>query len=169
MGWIPTNKLVEFGSPELQTKVIPSKLTAFNNIANVRRSLSSNGIGELKEWRSDGAGGFISITDYYRFGEASTNGLDNNLAYYLESDNQEFAKKLSLVLNINNNERLDAISKFKNISMKTFKALNLELPSGLNKSLTHPSSFTFENNQYTVRLSKEDNNIESWKLVIESK
>ncbi|SKA30556.1 hypothetical protein SAMN04488128_103312 [Chitinophaga eiseniae] len=169
IGWVPTDMLIKFGSIA-PAKQGASKIAVFNNVNGLRTELSKNGIGELGSWRSDDLGGFMSITDYYRFGTASSvNGLDNNLAYYLESNHETYAEKLTLVLNIfNSTERNAAISKFKATTEKTFGALNLTTPPGLIKAVGIPKPYTYNNKFFRVSLEREQNNIETWKLTIMS-
>ena len=170
IGWVPTDMLAEFGSIP-SAKAVPSKITAFNNINALMTALSQNGIGELHSWRSDDLGGFMSITDYYRFGMPSpVNGLNNNLAYYLESSNETYVEKLTLVLNIfNAAERKDALIKFNTVTKKTFGSLKIAAPPGLIKSVSAPKAYSQDNKILSVKLEREKNNIETWKLTIESK
>lgn len=169
IGWVPTDMLVEFGNIA-PPKTVPPKIATFNNIKTLTTELSRNGIGQLHSWRSDDMGGFISITDYYRFGVASAaNGLDNNLAYYLESNNEDYVEKLSLVLNINNaDERRDALVKFKTVTERTFKSIQVATPPRLIRSIEAPKAYSYSNGMLSVSLERENNNFESWKLVIKS-
>lgn len=170
IGWVPNDMLVNFGNI-YPSKTVPSKIAIFNNIKTLTTELSRNGIGQLHSWRSDGMGGFMSITDYHRFGTASaTNGLDNNLAYYLESNNEDYVEKLSLVLNINNAaERRDGLAKFKTVTERTFKSIKVAIPSGLIRSIEASKACSYSNQMLSATLERENNNIESWKLIIKSK
>lgn len=170
IGWVLNDMLVEFGNIPT-SKTISSKIDIFNNIKPLITELSRNGIGQLHSWRSDGMGGFMSITDYYRFGTASAaNGLDNNLAYYLESNNEYYVEKLSLVLNINNAaERRDGLAKFKTVTERTFRSIKIATPSGLIKSIEAPKAYSYSDGTLSVSLERENNNIESWKLIVKSK
>lgn len=169
IGWVPSNMLVEFGNIS-PSKTVSSKIAIFNNINSLTTELSRNGIGQLHSWRSDGMGGFMSITDYYRFGTASAaNGLDNNLAYYLESNNEDYVEKLSLVLNINNAaERRDGLAILKTVTERTFKSIKVIIPPGLIRSIQSPKAYSYSNQMLSVILERENNNIESWKLIIKA-
>lgn len=169
IGWVPTSILMEFGSI-VPAKAVPSKIVAFNNVNGLIVSLSQNGLGNLGSWRSDDIGGFMSITEYYRFGAVSkVNGLENNLAYYLESGNETYVEKLTLVLNIfNSYERKSALSKFRITIEKTFKSLKLSPPPRLISSLGEPKAYSYTNKVFKVGLEREKNNIESWKFIIKS-
>src|SRR5690606_14230632 len=107
------------GNTEEKTETLVAdrvKVESFNDVDGTRSKLSTVGIGELGKWRDDEMGGFISITNYYTFGE---NDL-NNLAYYLESDNSDYVTTLKLVLNINNKiEKGQALNNLTEVAEKT--------------------------------------------------
>jgi hypothetical protein len=170
VGWVPTEYLVEPGSVP-KPKVLAGRLKIFNNINLLRSKLSENGIGKLHDWKSDGVDGYMSITDYYSFGEASVrNGMGNNLAYYLESDNGKYIKTLSLILNINNNtEKKQAIERLSQLMEKTFLTLDVHAPSGLRTAILKTEQFNSESDAFITQLILEESKIETWKLVISTK
>jgi len=144
-----------------------SKLNLFNDIENVRQSLSQNGIGELSEWDFDGVDEFHCMTNYYQFGE-NLIGLQNNLAYYLIGD-ELFIKKLELVLNINNKDETElALNKFKDISITTFMSLSLPTSSNLIDAIKNNHEYYEELETYNIKLIKVNSKILTLKLVIES-
>ena len=167
IGWVPTSVLMEFGYI-VSAKAVPSKVVAFNNVNGLIESLSQNGLGNLGSWRSDDVGAFMSITDYYRFGKVSpVNGLDNNLAYYLQSENETYAEKLTLVHNIfNSSDRKSALKKFRTTIEKTFKTLKLLPPRRLISSLDQPKNYNYANKIFRMSLEREENKIENWKFVL---
>jgi hypothetical protein len=146
------------------------KVDIFNDIEKTRNLLSQNGIGELKTWRSDGMGGFMSITDYFQFGSSNAAGMQNNLAYYLESENVDYIKTIKIVLNINNKgERKQALSKFKQTVQITFKNLALAIPKGLSDAITKGKIYQADSEMFTTNLKIDQTNIDTWKLIIETK
>lgn len=146
-----------------------SKIEVFNDIEKTRSILSKNGIGELGIWRSDGIGGYMSITDYFQFG-GNSNTMKNNLAYYIESSNNSQIERLKIVLNINNkNEKKIALSKFKEITEKTFNSLSIEIPENLIFSIENEKEFQFENQYLNVGLKLDKSNIDTWKMIIQTK
>jgi hypothetical protein len=170
VGWVQTKYLVERGAVT-KPEVVAGKLKIFNNINLLRSRLSGNGIGQLHDWVKDGLDGYMSITDYYRFGKASVpNGMDNNLAYYLESDNDKYVKTLSLVLNINNvTEKKQAIEKLSSLAEKTFHSLDVHAPAGLRKAILKTEQFRNENDLFITQLTLKQSKIETWELVISTK
>ena len=146
-----------------------AKLALFNDITATKNLLSQNGIGSLKNWRSDEMGGFISITDYFQFGSNAT-GIQNNLAYYLESDNVDCIKTLKLILNINNKgDKKQALTTFKEKSVATFKSLSLQMPKGLSDAITKEKIYQDSNEIFTTTLEVNKSNIDTWQLIIKSK
>ena len=132
--------------------------------------MSKNGIGDLRRWRGDELGWFSS-TDYFSFGKQSnTNGMQNNLAYYLESKQNSFVEELKIILNINNaNEKKQGLVKLKTITQKTFKNLNLDIPKGLLTNISIGKEFRAENEYFVTKLELDKSKIDTWKLTIVSK
>lgn len=157
------------GNQENMQSVVPKmKIEIFNDVDKTKKTLSNNGIGELKNWRGDELG-FMSITDYFDIG-TNKNGIANNIAYYLESDNEKYIKSAKILLNINNKSQTEqAISKFKEVSDLTFKSLFLETPNGLLDSILQQKDFNSENDKFSTKLILDKTKIDTWKLIIESK
>ncbi len=144
-----------------------TKVEVFNDVDKTRDVLSENGIGQLKKWRSDEMGGYMSITDYFEFGNNGSLGSPNNLAYYLESDKEHCIKTLKLVLNINNKEeRKLAITKFKDLTIATYKSLNLTIPNSLLEAIKKSENFQDNNEIFTTSLKLDKSKIDSWELII---
>jgi hypothetical protein len=142
------------------------RLHCFNDIDKTRSKLSTVGIGELGKWRDDDMGGFISITPYYTFGK---NQL-NNLAYYLESDNQNYIVTLKLILNINNKtEKIQALRKLSEVTKKTFDVINLKLSDSLLNSIAEEKPVTVDQEDFTSELEFQKSNIDTWIIKITSK
>jgi len=157
------------GTTEEKTETLVAarvKLESFNDIDGTRTKLSTVGIGELGKWRDDEMGGFMSITNYYTFGE---NEL-NNLAYYLESDNSDYVTTLKLVLNINNkSEKGQALNKLTEVAEKTFKVLNLDFPGELQKAIKKEKPLIIDGDNFTSELKLEKSKIDTWTIKITTK
>lgn len=144
-----------------------AKLAIFNDIDKARQSLSENGIGTLSDWKSDQMGGFMSITNYFQFG----NGVpQNNLAYYLESEDESYIQTAKLTLNINSkSERKQALTKFKEVTTATFKSLSLEIPKGLIEAIDKGKEFENGSDNFSTSLKLDKSKIDTWTLKIETK
>lgn len=169
IGWVPTKYLIEPAAVQKPAS-IKRKLMIFNDINLMRLKLSENGIGRLREWRSDDVG-YLSITDYYRFGEPSAqNGMENNLAYYLESENENYVETISLVLNINNSaEERQAIKRFIRVTEKTFQTVGVHVPGRLLAAITKKEEFIYDGESFRTKFVLEESRIETMKLTIFAK
>ncbi len=146
------------------------KIKLFNDPNSLAKSLSQNGIGELKPWENLQEMGWGSLTGYYQFGENKDGiGMQNNLAYYLESE-ENYVTNVLINLNVNNVKGKKAgVKLFSDITEKTFKTLELEIPKELLKSIQKGVKYNSESDIYKVTFEVEQNNIETYKTIIESK
>jgi len=152
---------------EVATTSSVAKLDIFNDINKTRQSLSENGIGSLGEWKSDQMGGFFSITNYFQFGGGT---MQNNIAYYLESEDESYIQTAKLTLNINNkSEKKQALTKFKDLTTATFKSLSLEIPKELIESINAEKEFESSNNTFSASVKLDKNKIDTWTLKITTK
>lgn len=143
------------------------KLDIFNDINKTRQVLSANGIGNLGEWKSDQMGGFFSITNYFQFGGGA---MQNNIAYYLESENENHIETVKLTLNINNkSEKKQALKKFKDLTTETFKSLSLEIPKGLIEAVNSENEFESSNDNFIATVKLDKSKIDTWTLKIKTK
>ena len=168
-GWIETKYIIK-NDEKSSLNVKTRKCKILNEVSQVQSKLSSVGIGKLRNWRNDSFG-WMSSSSYYSFGSiSSVNGMQNNLAYYLESKSEKYIETVKLMLNINNSsEKYQALSQFDKISRKTFTSLKLKMPNGLSKAIKYEQNFTSENSEFKVSLTLNRSKIDSWKLTVEAK
>jgi len=95
------------------------KIPLYSKIDELRTELSKNGIGKIGSWKKDELG-WYSFTDYHSFGNTSSvNGMQNNIAYYINGRQKENANEVKIVLNINNDkETKKALELLNTISQK---------------------------------------------------
>lgn len=148
-----------------------AKINIFNNVEKTRNKLSNNGIGSLSSWKYDFEGGFQSITNYHSFGKENVKyGLSNNLAYYIVSKNEYYIKKLQIVLNINNkSEKELGLIKFKELIVKTYQCLELELPVNFLDVIGKIDKFEYEDLVSISDLEINRSNIDTLVLSIKTK
>lgn len=139
-----------------------TKIPVFNNVTALQDLISQNGIGSLRKWRGDEVG-FYSSSDYFSFGGLSSeNGMQNNFAYYLESEKEQFVQKLKLILNINNKaEKEKSLSMYSDITEKTFKSIGVEFPKGLLEACKKGNNFKSDNDNFTVTTELEKSKIDT--------
>ena len=165
------NKKTENAVDEVtETTTSNMKIKLFNETSNLLSKLSENGIGELKEWKNPEEMGWGSLTDYFQFGKNKDgDGMQNNLAYYLEGE-ENYAKNLLLNLNVNNpKDKKAAVKLFSETTEKTFKTLEIEIPKGLLEAIKNNKEFKSESEIYSVSFKIEKENIEIFKMEIVSK
>jgi hypothetical protein len=163
-GWIQSKYIIKKGQTE---KV---KIPLYSKIDELRTELSKNGIGNLGYWKKDELG-WYSFTDYYSFGNSSSiNGMQNNIAYYINGRQKENVNEVKIVLNINNDkESKKALELLNSVTQKTIKSLNLEMPKGLSQSILNQKSNEFENDIYRISLELDKSKIDTWNLIISTK
>ncbi|MCB0753032.1 MAG: hypothetical protein KDC52_16285 [Ignavibacteriae bacterium] len=163
-GWIPTKHIIK------KEKMEKLKIPLYSKVDELRTELSKNGIGELGSWKKDELG-WYSFTDYHSFGNSSSvNGMQNNIAYYINGRQKDNANEVKIVLNINNdNESKTALELLNTISQKTIKSLDLEMPKGLSQNILNQKPNEFENDVYRISLELDKSKIDTWNLIIYSK
>lgn len=168
-GWIETKYILKNKNQDSEI-LAPRKINIFNSVSQVQTKLSSLEIGVLRRWFNDGYG-WTSSTSYYSFGSISDeNGMQNNLALYLDSKSEHFIETLQLVLNINNkSEKSKALSLLDKTTQKTFSVLNLKIPEGLSSAINSGTNFSFSQSDYKVSLILDKSRIDTWKLIIVAK
>ncbi|MDO8991492.1 hypothetical protein [Daejeonella sp.] len=168
-GWIETKHIIKT-EEQATENVVPRQAEIFNEVSQVQSKLSGVGIGELKQWRNDSYS-WMSSSPYYSFGSASSdNGMQNNLAYYLESKSETYIETVKLVLNINNSsEKTEGLSILDKTAQKTFTVLKLKIPAGLSAAIKSGDNFSKDDTDYKVSLTLDRSKLETWKLTIEAK
>jgi hypothetical protein len=163
-GWIPTKFIIK------KEKMEKLKIPLYSKVDELRNELSKNGIGELGSWKKDELG-WYSFTDYHSFGNSSSiNGMQNNIAYYINGRQKDNANEVKIVLNINNdNESKIALELLNAISQKTIKSLDIETPKGLSQNILNQKPNEFENDVYRISLELDKSKIDTWNLIIYSK
>jgi len=157
------NKVIDNGTPISSISVVQS---IFEDIDQVRNSLSSVGIGELGEWKEDGMGGYMSITSYYQI-EGDNRSIPNNLAYYIESIQSDRIESIKLVFNLNNPKtKTSATEKYKDVALQTFKVLNIELPKDVQDAISNLKENSTKTDKVLISHSLQQSNITTWTLTI---
>jgi len=142
----------------------------FNKVDELRNTLSDIGIGSVRPWRRD-AVGWLASSDYFEIGKAGSKGLKNNLAYYLDSEQEHQVNTVKLKLNINNlAERELALAAFAEISQITLNHLGLLIPPPIKEALEAGRERKYEEDRFMVTITTDnDPQLPSWRFVVESK
>jgi hypothetical protein len=126
------------------------KINVFNQVDSLRNQLIRVGIGELKPWSSDGKG-WLAATDFYEFGPGNEDGFRDNLAFYLESGNEQYVRKLQLtMLRYRKGYQSKSQSTFANKTELLFELLKATPPEGLLRSIRSGRSFRAETPEFVI-------------------
>ena len=146
------------------------KFEPFNDVDNAKAKLSKVGIGQLSEWKENGNSTISSVTPYYQFGDASSNGMKNNLSYHLKSQSYHTIDTLTLVLSINNSlQKKEALKKFSEAIQSTFSQLSTDIPAGLLSAIDSSSNFKSDKDKFSTEIKLDELKIETWKFTIATK
>jgi hypothetical protein len=161
-----------FSSKNSQVSTIP-KLSIFNNIQAVRHIVDKVGIGQIRPWiKYDSLEEWGCSTSYFIIKKTTDlYGIEktNNIAIYLESDNENFIRLVKIVLDIHNVE-IESESKeiFIDVLSKFFNLLGISVPVGLFNCINRGRKFDEKFDKYTVKNYLQSSNIDTWIVSIES-
>ncbi|MFK7949494.1 MAG: hypothetical protein AB8G11_18015 [Saprospiraceae bacterium] len=145
----------------------PAKLIVFNNISETLQKLSNIGVGSMGAWKSDGAGGYFSLTDYYRL---DNNGLGNNIAIYATSENVNYIDQLNVHLNINTPQlKNDAVKIFNEVLKRVFKIINKDYTNQMASNVRNKRNFKVELEDCFVEFKVVNSKIDAYDIVIDTK
>lgn len=146
------------------------QIKAFHDIDQLIRLLSKNGMEGFRPWRFDGYK-WITFSDYKNLADGTDSyAPQNNLAYYISSNDVKYAEEVKLVLNINNKQELQhAKDSFVRTALKTFSALELTPPGILLTSVNMETEFEYEDDLYFTALRILRTKVFSWSLLIHTK
>jgi hypothetical protein len=146
------------------------QLATLNDVPDVLDKLSAVGIGSMRTWKDNGRG-YMSSTPFYSFGsESSQNGMQNNLAFYVESPSEQYVKQVKLMLNINNgSEAVAARSRYATTSIATLVKLGIPAPKKLKQALSGGHPFTQDTKDVSIVNEVHNDRIDWYKLVVTAK
>jgi Family of unknown function (DUF6030) len=141
---------------------------AFSNPSNLCAALSSEGLA-TEGWKASRAspGEWLCMTTLVPFGSPGSNGMPNNIAYYVNGTSRERVGDVRIKVNINNpRERAQAHWRLEVATATLFKAISQPVPSEFRAALTalKPASVTADFGK--MELIEEPGRIDSFKVVI---
>jgi hypothetical protein len=162
-------KQIEKTKPEKIQETI-KKESLFDNTSVLISKLSENGIGELEKWQNPFDMGWGSLSYKYPFGSKKDGvGMQNNIAYSIDGTETK-AKKICIYMNINNpKEKKNALEFLNEIAEKTFKNLEIIMPTDLSNAILNSKIYKTEIGEYIISNELDKSKIETWKVNIERK
>lgn len=127
---------------------------------------------QTKGWKPSNAipGEFICMTPLVPIGLPGSNGMENNIAYYVNGTQAVRANDIRVKININNpSERAQAFDRLSIATKTLFKAIEEPVPIELSEALTAEKPISLDTAFGKVELIHEPGNIDSFKIVLTDK
>lgn len=147
---------------------VSAESNSFNAPQKLCSTLSSIGL-DAKSWQESNSfpGEYSCITSYVTIGSAGNNGLENNIAYYVDGTTAASVDTVKLVVNINNrDEEVVAKSRLKMAIEELFKTVDYPIPAGLMKAISANKNYKKKVSFGEVTYEVVKNKIDILKLTI---
>lgn len=113
------------------------------------------------------AGEWLCMTPMIPFGTIGANGLQNNIAFYVNGTSPSRANDIRIKININNPaERKAAFTRLERATKALFKAIGESIPAELAKALSQQKPVSLNATYGRVELVHEPGRIDSFKVVL---
>lgn len=110
---------------------------------------------------------WLCMTTLIPFGTAGSNGMENNIAFYVNGTNQSRANDIRIKVNINNpQERNQAFSRLDSATKTLFRAILLPVPPDLSKAISQQKAISVRTAFGKAELIFEPGRIDSFKIVL---
>ena len=129
-----------------------AKLSIFNDIARVLKSLSTCGLGELEEWMMKGGDYYHSSSLFYQFKSADKGTTDNSMQYLLTGE-ETYINQIDIMLNLGlDQDHKQALTEYRDLVIKTLEALEIAVPDKLTENIAIFKDFCDDLDNYIVTL-----------------
>jgi Family of unknown function (DUF6030) len=131
-------------------------------------ALASEGL-STEGWKASRGtpGEWLCMTPLTPFGSVGTNGLENNIAFYVNGTNSSRANDIRIKININNPaERKAAFTRLEKATKALFKAIGEPMPAELAKALSQQKPVSLDASYGRAELVLEPGRIDSFKVVL---
>lgn len=106
-------------------------------------------------------------TTFIPFGTAGSNGMENNISFYVNGTNPSRANDIRLKININNaNERTQAFSRFYSAAQSLFRAISQPIPRELSNAISQQKPIAINTSFGRVELVFKPGQIDSLKIIL---
>jgi hypothetical protein len=131
-------------------------------------ALTSEGL-RTEGWKPSKAmpGEWLCMTTLIPFGTAGSNGMENNIAFYVNGTSPSRANDIRIKININNSgERTQAFSRLDSATKTLFRAISLPVPPELSKAISQQKAISVRTAFGRAELILEPGRIDSFKIVL---
>jgi hypothetical protein len=112
-------------------------------------------------------GEWLCMTPFTSFGTVGSNGMENNIAFYVNGTRSNRANDIRIKININNpKERTQAFLRLNSAINTLFKAISQPVPSELTKAISQRKPVSVNTSFGKVELIFEPGRIDSFKVVL---
>ncbi len=143
----------------------------FSNPDKSCKSLAKVGI-PTGDWKPSKAfpGEWFCLSQLEPFGRVGSNGLENNIAFYVNGTSRTGANDIVIKINVNNpREKAQALSKLIYATELLFESHSAAIPKELSVSLKSSQPGSWETSWGKAELILEDGRMQSFKVVLTSK
>ena len=122
-----------------------------------------------KGWKPNKAipGEWSCMTTFIPFGTAGSNGMENNISFYVNGANPNRANDIRIKINVNNaHERTQAFSRLNSATKSLFKAISQPIPSELSKAISQQKPISINTSFGKIELILKPGEIDSFKVVL---
>lgn len=119
-------------------------------------------------WKPNKAvpGEWSCISTFIPFGTVGSNGMENNIAFYVHGANNR-AKDIRIKVNVNNaKERTQAFSRLNSAAKTLFKAISQPIPKELSKAISQQKPILINTSFGKIELMLKPGEIDSFKIVL---
>jgi len=131
-------------------------------------ALSSEGLG-TEGWKASKGipGEWLCMTPLMPFGAVGSNGLENNIAFYVNGNNPSRANDIRIKININNpSERKAAFTRLDRATKALLKAIGEPMPKELANALSQQKPVSLDVSYGRAELVFEPGRIDSFKVLL---
>lgn len=120
-------------------------------------------------WKPNKAmpGEWSCISTYVPFGTVGSNGMENNIAFYVHGANPSRANDIRIKVNVNNaKERTQAFSRLNSAAKTLFKTISQPIPPELSKAIAKQKPILINTLFGKIELILKPGEIDSFKIVL---
>lgn len=120
-------------------------------------------------WKPNRAvpGEWSCISTFIPFGTVGSNGMENNIAFYVHGANPSRANDIRIKVNVNNTkERTQAFSRLNSAAKTLFKTISQPIPPELSKAIAQQKPIFINTLFGKIELILKPGEIDSFKIVL---
>lgn len=149
-------------------QLVGSVNSPFEQPERLCSALASEGL-RTEEWKPSKAmpGEWLCMTTLIPFGAAGSNGMENNIAFYVNGRSSSQANDIRIKININNSgERSQAFSRLQSATKTLFRFISQPIPPELSNAIAQQKAISVATAFGKAELIVEPGRIDSFKIIL---